>query len=228
MKDSLAHDLSEAAKRIFVSGSPYDPTFATDSIARTLLAPTSGSMLDRAQFDAVGRAHAAGGGGPVYVVPLSDFGLEFDSQRDSGAAFADDFRSLGKGRPGAAPVWAESGLYPIDFGDPTTYYSEEYRAYMSIESIFVPASGAWGVLVAEDDFAVAAGSPRFIEHLLAYVGHQIEEMARTFIRQQGEWAGSVLPVGWSLRLLETIYGPTEADRLTRLGCGEDPEAEPPK
>jgi hypothetical protein len=215
---TLAQELAAAARRIFFSGNPYEPKFATDSVARTLLAPTSGSMLDRTQFDALGRAHAVEGGGRVYVIPLVDFVLDFDSGRKRDVAFTDEFGGLGTGRPGGAQaVWDERGFYAVDFSAPRTYYSEEYRAYMSCESIIVPVRGRWGVLVAEDDHAIVGGSPQFIETVLSHLSLEPEEMALILIRRQEQWAsGTGKSIAWLPGLLETIYGSAEAARLAAL------------
>jgi hypothetical protein len=145
-------------------------------------------LLDRTQFHALGQAHAVEGNGPVYVTGLRGYSLDL-------------------------PWGEENGCHEIDFADPETYFSpDDYNPmYRYGESIIVPMSGSWGVLVAEHYHAVVAGSREFVETLLRDVTLSPDEMALLLVRR---WKELELPSPWLPSLLETIYGPEEAARLT--------------
>jgi hypothetical protein len=145
-------------------------------------------MLDRTQFHAIGQAHASDGDGPVYVVTVADYELDF---------------SCGE----------KNGCYALDFSDPKTYYSDDYRAYMSVESLIVPISGRWGVLIAEHFHAVVAGSRSFVDAVLSNTTLDSEEMALILVRRWKELGEIGLPSPWLPSLLETMYGSEEAARL---------------
>jgi hypothetical protein len=147
-------------------------------------------LLDRAQFHAIGQAHAVEGGGPVYVTRLRDYSLDL-------------------------PWGEENGCHEIDFADPRTYFSDDHNpSYRYGESIIVPMSGRWGVLVAEHYHAVVAGSRSFVETLLLHVTLSPDEMALLLVRRWKELAEIGLPSPWLPSLLQTIYGSEEAARLT--------------
>jgi hypothetical protein len=145
-------------------------------------------MLDRTQFHALGQAHASEGGGPVYITAVPDYQLDL-------------------------PWGEENGCYEIDFGDPQTYFSEEPRAYMWVESLIVPISGKWGVLIAENVHAVVAGSRHFVDAVLSNTTLDADEMALISVRRWKEFAEIGLPSPWLPSLLETMYGSDKAARL---------------
>ena len=181
----LSEQLAQAAKRVFASGDPYEPEFAVGA-AHTLLAPTDLGMLDRTQFHAIGQAHARDGGGAVYVTALPDYEL--------------------------GPSLGMNGWYEIDFNDPQTYYGDSWCGHL--ESLIVPISGRWAVLVAEHYHALVAGSSDFVETLLEQVTLSPDEMALLLVRRWKELGEIGLPSPWLPSLLEATYGSEEAARLT--------------
>lgn len=95
--------------------------------------------------------------GPAYVIPIPDYRLDFSLEEGE---------SLGE----------ESGVYAIDFDDPRTYYSDAHRAYLAVESLIIPISGRWGVLVSDSSHAVAAASRHFVDTVLSNVTLDPDEM----------------------------------------------------
>ena len=91
---------------------------------------------------------------------------------------------------------------------------------MSHESIIVPVSGAWGVLVAEDDHAIVGGSPRFVETVLSHTTLFPDEMVLILIRRTADRATVGASRAWLPGLLEIVYGSKEASRLATLARGE--------
>jgi hypothetical protein len=151
--------------------------------------PTNLGLLDRAQFHALGQAHVREGGGPVYVTGLRGHELDL-------------------------PPREENACHEIDFNDPQTYFADDYPPYRYGESLIVPISGRWGVLVAEHYHAVVAGTTGFVQTLLEHVTLSPEEMALLLVRRWNELAEIGLPSPWLPSLLQTIYGSEEAARLT--------------
>ena len=187
MGADCSEELRRAARRVFVSGDPYRPEFAPETAAHTLLAPTPQSMLDRTQFHAIGQAHAAEGGGPVYVTVIPD-------QLDR-------------------PWRTENRCYEIDFSNSQTYFSDDFRAYMTVENLIAPLNGSWAVLIADFGYAVVAGSRAFVDAVLEGVTLDADEMALLFMRMWKEYAEIGLPHPNLDAFLETMYGRTEAARL---------------
>ena len=141
-------------------------------------------MLDRAQFHALGRAHALEGGGPVYATAMPNYKLD---------------HSVGV-----------NGCYEINFDEPETYFADGFGWFGYSENLIVPLSGGWGVLVAEHFHAVVAGSSSFVETLLGLVTLSPDEMALILVRRWKELGEIGLPSPWLARLLERIYGAEEA------------------
>ena len=188
--------LSVVARRVLRSADPYAPEFSPDVPAHTLLAPTNGSMLDRTQFYSVGKAHEVEGAGSVYVITIADHLLDF---------------SCGE----------KNGCYPIDFGDPHTYFSTDYRAYHSVDNLILPISGKWAILIADEGHAVVAGSQHFVDTMLTHCTLSVDEMALLFVRRRKELRDIGLPSLWLDSFLEAIYGPKRAARLAALESGEE-------
>jgi hypothetical protein len=149
---------------------------------RILIYPIVYTMLGREHFGAVADAAAAVGDAVAYLAPYGDLEAGWRGTYDHRLVQLDDFSEY---KPSDALI---------------------------LEHLLYSPKGAWGVMTSHGDFALAGGSPTFVETLRGHLPEQ-EATARAFVRDWKDLGRGGGNIEWLRPLLVHLYGEVKADNL---------------